>query len=79
MTPAAGYTLSGLTDNGVPVNATQGPAGTFTYTVSDVTANQNVYATYSPAVAAVPALGQWGFAGAALGMLGLAMRRKRRP
>jgi len=78
MTPAAGYTLSGLTDNGVPVNATQGPSGTFTYAVSDVTANQTVYATFSPAVAAVPALGPWGFAGAALGMLGLAMRRKRR-
>jgi pseudomonalisin len=78
MTPASGYTLTSLTDNGVAVNPTQGPSGTFTYTVSDVTANQNVYATFSPIVAAVPALGFWGFAGAALGMLCLAIRRKRR-
>ena len=60
MTPANGYTLSGLTDNGVPVNPTQGPSGTFTYTVTDVTANQTVDATFTPTAAAVPAMGTWG-------------------
>jgi len=79
MTPAAGYTLTSLTDNGAPVTPTQGPNGTFTYTVSDVTANQNVYASFSPIAAAVPAMGEWGFIGAALGVLWLAMRPKGKP
>lgn len=83
ITPAAGYTLSGLTDNGVAVNATQGPSGTFTYTITDVTANHTVDATFAlVTAAAVPALGLWAFIGAACGMLWLAMRqrgRNRRP
>ena len=80
MTPASGYTLTGLTDNGVAVSPTQGPSGTFTYTITDVTANQTVDATFGPIMAAaVPAMGSWGFIGAACGMLWLAMRRRRGP
>ncbi len=79
MTPAAGYTLTGLTDNGVGVSATPGPSGTFTYTITDVTANQTVDATFAPiTAAAVPAMGAWGFIGAACGMLWLAVRRRGR-
>jgi hypothetical protein len=78
MTPAAGYSLTSLTDNGVPVPPAQGPSGTFTYTVTDATANQTVDATFSPVVAPVPALGEWGFIGAALGMLWLGLRRRRK-
>jgi hypothetical protein len=76
MTPASGYTLSGLTDNGGAVSATQGPSGTSTYTITDVTANQTVDATFAPITTAVPAMGSWGFIGAACGMLWLAMRRR---
>jgi hypothetical protein len=77
MTPASGYTLSGLTDDGVAVSPTQGPSGTFTYTNADVTANQTVDATFAPVAAAVPAVGSLGFIGAACGMLWLAMKRRR--
>ena len=42
ITPANGYQLSSLTDNGSPVNATGG-----TYTISNVSANHSVMATFS--------------------------------
>jgi subtilase family serine protease len=76
MTPASGYTLSGLTDNGAAVSPTQGPSGTFTYTITDVTANHTIDATFAPIAAAVPAMGHWGFLAAACGLLWLAMRRR---
>ncbi|MGD0230959.1 MAG: protease pro-enzyme activation domain-containing protein [Syntrophorhabdales bacterium] len=80
ITPAGGYTLSGLTDNGVAVTPTQGSSGTFTYTITDVTANQTVDATFSPLSATpVPAMDLWGFIGAACGMLWIAMKRRRKP
>jgi subtilase family serine protease len=80
MTPGAGYALTGLTDNGTGVNATPGPSGTLTYTITDVTGNQAVDATFSPASSTpVPAMGPWGFMGAACGMLMLAMRRAKKP
>jgi len=64
----------------VAVNPTQNSSGTFTYTVSDVTANQNVYATFAPAAEDnVPAMGPWTLIGVALGMLWLAVRRVRKP
>ena len=57
ITPNQGYTLSGLTDNGVNVSATEGPAGTFTYSIGNVTANHTVIATFAVAAAnAVPSL-----------------------
>jgi len=75
--PAGGYTLGGLTDNGTSVSATQNPPGTFTYTISNITSNHSVMATFSQAAASVssPAMGPWGFVAAALG-LGLALKRK---
>ena len=79
ITPAGGYTLRGLTDNGAAVSPTQGPSGTFTYTITDVTANHTVDATFAPIAVAVPAMGPWGFIGAACGMLWLAVRRRRKP
>ena len=78
ITPAVGYTLSGLTDNGVPVSATQGPSGTFTYTITNVTANQTVDATFAPIAAAIPAMSNWGFLAAACGLGWLAVRRRGR-
>ena len=78
ITPASGYTLSGLTDNGVPVSPTQGPSGAFTYTITDVTANHTVDATFSLIAEAVPAMGSWGFIAAACGMLWLVVRRRGR-
>ncbi len=77
MTPDSGYTLSSLTDNGVVVTAIQNPPGIFTYTITDVTANQTVQATFSP-IAAGPAIGPWGIVVAACGMLGLALQRRER-
>jgi subtilase family serine protease len=79
ITPAGGYTLSGITDNGAAVSATRGPSGTFTYTITDVVANHTVDVTFAPITATpVPAMGPWGLIGAALGMLWLAMRRIRK-
>jgi len=78
--PNSGYTLSGLTDNGASVTALviEAPAGTFTYTVSNVTAPHSIAATFAPQSAAtpVPALGPWGLLLAA-GGLGLVIRRRR--
>jgi subtilase family serine protease len=79
ITPGSGYTLSGLTDNGAAVSATQGSSGTLTYTITDVTASHTVDATFSLISATpVPAMGLWGFIAAACGMLWLAMRRRRK-
>src|ERR1700690_1360389 len=75
MIPNNGYTLTGLTDNGIAVTAIQNPPGTFTYTINDITANQTVQATFSPIVAG-PAIGPWGMVAAACGMLGLVLRRR---
>ena len=67
ITPALGYILTGLTDNGVNVSALEGPAGTFTYTISNVTANHAVIATFAVAAAtAVPALPPFGLSAAIL-------------
>ena len=73
--PDSGYTLSGLTVNGVAVTAIQNPPGTFMYTINDITVNQTVQATFSPIVVG-PAIGPWGIVCAACGMLGLALRRR---
>ena len=67
ITPDQGYTIAGLTDNGVQVTAAEGTAGTFTYSISDVTANHTVIATFAVAAAtAVPALPPLGLSAAIL-------------
>jgi len=67
ITPDTGYTLTGLTDNGVNVSAIEGPAGTFTYSISNVTANHTVIATFAVAAAtAVSALPPFGLSAAIL-------------
>ncbi len=67
ITPDTGYTLTGLTDNGVNVSAIEGPAGTFTYSISSVTANHTVIATFVVAAAtAVSALPPFGLSAAIL-------------
>ncbi len=84
ITPDPGYTLTGLTDNGVNVSAVEGPAGIFTYSISNVTANHTVIATFAvAAAAAVPALPHFGLSAAiliatVLGYGGLAGKRKDR-
>ena len=54
ITPASGYTLTGVTDNGALVTATPGGNGTFTYTIPEVTGNHDIRASFiiSPPVAA---------------------------
>jgi subtilisin family serine protease len=67
ITPDTGYTLTGLTDNGVNASAIEGPAGTFTYSISNVTANHAVIATFAVAAAsAVSALPPFGLSAAIL-------------
>lgn len=67
ITSDPGYTLTGLTDNGVNVSAVEGPAGTFTYSLSNVTANHAVVATFAVAAAAtVSALPPFGLSAAIL-------------
>jgi subtilase family serine protease len=79
ITPDTGYTLSGLTDNGVAVTAVENTMGTLTYTINNISTDHTVQASFSPVTAApVPALGQWGFLAVASGLLWLAMNRKGR-
>jgi hypothetical protein len=67
ITPDTGYTLTALTDNGVNVSAIEGPAGTFTYSISNVTANHTVIATFAVAAATtVSALPPFGLSAAIL-------------
>jgi hypothetical protein len=79
ITPDTGYVLSGLTDNGASVNAVEGPAGTFTYSINNVTADHTVIVTFADAAAsAVPALSNWGIIlTAGLLLTGLSAARKR--
>ena len=77
-----GYTLSGLTDNGTTVTATQNRPGTFTYAIYNISSNHTVLATFSQqgqggTSASVPAMGLWGFGAAALGLC-LVLKRKSR-
>ena len=75
--PNGGYIFIGLTDNGATVTATENPPGTFTYTISNVTADHNVQAIFSRITAAsVSAIGPWGFLAAAAGLLGLALKHR---
>jgi hypothetical protein len=46
MTPLVGYTLNSLTDNGIAVAPAVGPSGTYTYTLTDVTSNHTIAATF---------------------------------
>ena len=56
ITPSSGYTLTNLRDNSVTVTPAAGPSGTFTYTITNVTANHIVHATFmlSTASSAMP-------------------------
>jgi predicted esterase len=80
ITPTSGYTLSSLTDNGTAVTATAEANGSYTYTITSVTANQSLQATFSPVVVPptpVPALNPLSLVVAALGLGGILVRRKR--
>jgi len=48
VTPFAGYLLSELTDNGQSVDALWNPSGSCTYTVTNLTSDHNVVATFAP-------------------------------
>jgi len=73
ITPSAGYTLTSLTDNGTNVtgnavwNASQ---GVFTYTISDVTSNNTIQATFGtlPPASAAPALSPQAFCVLVIGL-----------
>jgi hypothetical protein len=61
ITPDADYSLNSLTDNGASVTAVEGPSGSFTYSINNVTADHAVTATFTAtAASAVPALSNWG-------------------
>jgi len=79
--PNSGYTLSGLTDNGTSVLALaiEAPPGTFSYTISNVTAPHSIEATFALQSGAtpVPALGPWGVLAAAVGLGVFAQRRRK--
>jgi subtilase family serine protease len=77
LTPASGYTLGGLTDNGIPVSATENPRGTFIYTITSVTENHAVQASFVPAVVSVPAIEGGSFL-AAVAVLGALIGMNRR-
>jgi hypothetical protein len=80
ITPASGYTLSSLTENGTAVTATAATNGSYTYTITSVTANQTLQATFSPVVVTptpVPALNPVALVVAALALGGMQWRRKR--
>ena len=59
ITPASGFTLEGLTDNGVAVNAVPTGNGSYTYTIADISQGQTIVATFTQAES-TPALGIWG-------------------
>lgn len=81
ITPASGYTLSGLTDNGATATAIENAPGTFTYAITNVSADHTVQTTFAqsgqPLASPVPAMGEWGLvvAAGALGILGMRRRR----
>jgi hypothetical protein len=78
ITPASGYTLTSLTDNGTPVTVTVAPNGSSTYTITSVTANHSLQATFiSVAAAPVPALNPLSLTVAALALCSLLASRKR--
>lgn len=81
ISPAAGYTLAALTDNGVSVTAIENPPGTFTYSISYVTAPHVVQAAFTAVAAApVPAMPPFSVSAALLlaGVLGYEGLRRRR-
>ncbi|MBJ6724296.1 protease pro-enzyme activation domain-containing protein [Geomesophilobacter sediminis] len=55
LTPAEGFRIAGVTDNGVAVNWTESPPGAFSYRIDNVTAPHDVAVTFQ-AIPAVPAL-----------------------
>ncbi len=83
ITPSAGYTLTSLTDNGtnVTANAVWNPGqGVFTYTISNVTSNNTIQATFGtpPPASQGPALSMLAsffLTAAALGVI-LGVRRE---
>ena len=80
LTPATGFQLATLTDNGASVAATENPPGTFTYSIKSVTAAHLVQASCTAIAAApVPALPPFGLSAVLLlaGVLGYERLRRR--
>jgi hypothetical protein len=78
ITPDSGYTIAGLTDNGIAATATSSGSGGYTYTIASVTEDHTIQAVFSQtAVSSVPALGIWGIM-ATVAVLGGYVSRKRR-
>jgi hypothetical protein len=79
ITPDSGYTLAGLTDNGIAVTATPAGNDSYTYTIASVTENHAIRASFTPvAVSSVPALGIWGMMATAAVLAGFVSQKRRK-
>lgn len=78
ITPDAGFQLASLTDNGITVTPQPAQGDTFTYTISGITSEHVIRASFQETAAAVPALGSSGMAAAAAILCYFASRKKRR-
>lgn len=75
----SGYILSGLTDNGTAVTATQAGDGSYTYTIASVTEGHTIQASFTPVVvSSVPALRVWGMIATMAFLAGYKSRRRRK-
>jgi pseudomonalisin len=77
ITPASGFILAELTDNGVVVTAVPTGNGSYIYTIADVTEGQTILATFAQAKS-TPALGIWGIMATAAMLGGYAYRKRRK-
>lgn len=79
ISPDSGYTLAGLTDNGMAATAVPAGNGSYTYTIASVTEDHTIDAAFAQSAAeSVPALGTWGMMATAAILAGYASRKRRK-
>ncbi len=76
ISPDPGFTLAGLTDNGIAATAVPAGNGSYTYTIARVTTDHTIEAAFNQAEP-TPALGTWGML-VTTTILGSYVYRKRR-
>lgn len=75
ISPASGFTLTGLTDNGSAATAVPASSDGFTYTIASVTTDHTIDAAFNQ-VEATPALGIWGMMATAVVLAGYVYRKR---